>query len=294
MRLLAVTRSGIAAVEDGRVELVWRGEARCLARSGAGVFAGTEGAGVLRSDDGGGTWMVVGLGGTRARSIAAAGDRVLVGTQPAAVQLSHDGGESWRRVESFPRRRYWLQPATPPYRQGYVSALAVEGDLVLAGIEAFKGFRSVDGGATWHPLRRGFARDCHVLVLAHGRAYEGAGLGPAWSMDGGATWKAPRRGLDRRYVMSAAVDPADADCWYVAAAPILKAHTPDARAAVYRWSDREWTRVTDEMRALPHALLCPAPDVVVAGLRDGTLLVSTDRGATWDEAAAIDGVHALA
>jgi hypothetical protein len=36
--------------------------------------------------------------------------------------------------------------------------------------------------------------------------------------------------------------------------------------------------VSDELRELPHALFCPNPDAIVAGLRDGTIRLSRDRG----------------
>jgi hypothetical protein len=294
MRLLVATRVGISAVEDGVETSRWLGDVRRLERIGDRVYAGTDGAGVLRSDDAGVSWRVAGLEGVRARSLAVAGERLVVGAQPVAVHLSDDGGTSWRALESFPRRPYWWQPALPPHRQGYVSALAVQGDTIIAGVEAFKGFRSLDGGATWRPLRRGFSRDCHELVLAHGRAYEGAGLGPSWSLDGGASWRQLRAGLDRRYVMTIAVDPADPDCWYAAAAPLLKAHTADSRARVFRWSGDRWSPVTDELSQLPYALLCPEPDGIVAGLRDGSILVSVDRGETWRPPVKLDGVRALA
>ena len=294
MRLLVATRTGISVVEDGRASELWRGDVRHLARDGGRVFAGTNAAGVLRSDDGGATWRPLGLEGVRVRSLAVAGERVVVGAQPVAVHLSDDGGGTWRELETFPRRPYWWQPATPPHRQGYVSALAVRGETILAGIEAFKGFRSADGGASWRPLRRGFSRDCHELVVAHGHAYEGAGHGPSWSPDGGATWRALRTGLDRRYVMAIAVDPDDAACWYVAAAPLLRAHTRNPRARVFRWSGERWTPVTEELRELPYALACPTRDVVVAGLRDGTLVASPDRGRTWRTLATVDGVRDLA
>ena len=294
MRLVVATRTGLAVVEDARAEEVWRGDVRCLARAGTRVYAGTNGAGVLRSDDDGATWLSAGLAGVAVRSLAADGDRVVAGAQPVAVHRSDDGGGSWAPLPSFPRRPWWWQPATPPHRVGYVSALAVRGDTILAGIEAFRGFRSDDGGASWHALRRGFSRDCHALVLAHGRGYEGAGLGPSGSVDGGISWRRARAGLDRRYVMAIAVDPADADCWYVAAAPVLRAHTADSRAYVFRRRHDGWRRVTDELRELPHALACPAPDAVVAGLRDGTVLTSADRGETWRTVATLEGVRAIA
>ena len=272
---------------------VWRGDVRRLARVGSRVYAGTNGEGVLRSDDDGETWQVVGLEGVAVRSIAADGDRVVAGAQPVALQRSDDGGLSWCAVESFPRRPYWWQPVSPPHRQGYVSALAVRGDVILAGIEAFRGFRSVDAGRSWLTLRRGFSFDCHALVLAHGHAYEGAGFGSSWSMNGGISWRPRRTGLDRRYVMAIAVDPADADCWYASAAPLMRAHTHNARAFVFRWSDGRWSRVSEELRELPHALACPAPDAIVAGLRNGTIVASANRGKTWRKLASVDGVRDL-
>jgi len=111
--------------------------------------------------------------------------------------------------------------------------------------------------------------------------------------DGGTTWSAVRHGLDRRYVMAIAVDPADPDCWYAAAAPLLKAHSGNSHARVYRRAERSWIAVSDGLRELPHALPCPRPNALVAGLRNRTIRLSRDRGQTWDALATADGVGAL-
>jgi hypothetical protein len=293
VRLLVGTRDGISIVDAAGVREVWRGDVRCLARAGRRIYAGTSSAGLLRSDDHGESWRSLGLEGLALRALAADGEHVVVGAQPVSAHISHDGGTTWRRLDSFPRRPYWWQPANPPHRQGYVSALAMRGGTILAGIEAFKGFRSLDGGVSWQPLRRGFSRDCHALVLAHGRAYEGAGLGPSWSADGGSSWRPLRTGLDRRYVMTIAVDPTDPDCWYVAAAPLTKAHSKSSCARVFRWSGTEWSPASEELRELPHALSCPLPDAIVAGLRDGTILGSDNRGRTWHALARVGRIRAL-
>ena len=46
-----------------------------------------------------------------------------------------------------------------------------------------------------------------------------------------------------------------------------------------------WTRLAGglplELEHLPHALVCPAPNVVYAGLRDGAIWRSQDRGGSW-------------
>ncbi len=296
MRLVAATRSGIALADASSVREVLRADVRCLAARDGRIVAGTQTDGLHRSDDGGTTWRPAGLPGMTVKSVAAAEDDVLAaGTQPPAVFVSRDGGQTWRESATFRsmRRWWWWQPADVPHTP-YVSALAVEGETILAGLEFGRVLRSGDGGRTWTRLR-GVALDCHALALRGDDAYEGAGFGPARSVDGGRTWTRSRAGLDRRYVMTIAVDPSDPTCWYVAAAPLRRAHGPDAHAVVFRWEGARWRALTPELAELPHALVCPGPDRVVAGLRDGTILSSGDRGETWTSLPyRLDGLRALA
>ena len=79
------------------------------------------------------------LSGRDVECVAAAGDRVLVGTFESGVFVSEDGGDSFERS--------W--PAEAPES---VTALAVspqDDDVVWAGTEPSRVFRSGDGGATW-------------------------------------------------------------------------------------------------------------------------------------------------
>jgi photosystem II stability/assembly factor-like uncharacterized protein len=293
VRLVAATGTGLAVADERGARGVLVADVRCLAASGGRIWAGTQGAGVLRSDDAGETWLPAGLGGATVKSIACAGGLLVAGTQPAALFVSGDGGVSWAESESFRsmRRWYWWQPADVPHTP-YVSALAVDGDTILAGLEFGRILRSPDRGRTW-ARPRGAALDCHALVLRGHDAYEGAGFGPARSCDAGRTWARDRRGLDRRYVMAIAADPEDRDCWYVAAAPLRAAHSARSRACVFRWSGDRWARTTADLDELPHALACPSADHVVAGLRDGTVLASRDRGATWSTAARFERLRGL-
>lgn len=282
MRLVAATRSGIAVADDNGVRKTWTGDVRCLADGENRLYAGTQSAGVLRSEDGGETWNAAGLAPATVKSLAACDGLVAAGTQPPAVFLSRDGGSTWEECRSFRslRRWYWWQPADVPHTP-YVSALALDGTTILAGIEAARVLRSTDGGKTWSRLRRGIALDCHGLALSGDHAYEGAGLGPAWSSDGGRTWKRERTGLDRRYVMALTIDPVDPECWYVAAAPLRTAHTSNSRACVFRWTGERWRKLSDELEHLPNVLASPAANRIYAGLRDGTAILSADRGETW-------------
>jgi photosystem II stability/assembly factor-like uncharacterized protein len=312
-RLVAATRRGIAVAEQaaaGRVDRTTLDEdVRSLAadpsRPGR-VYAGTQGRGVFRSDDGGETWSPAGLQRRLVKALAVGPDgAVLAGTKPPAVFVSHDAGVNWHELESFRplRRWYWWQPAEKPHTP-YVQALAVspagEG-TILAGIEAFRILRSADGGRTWMRLRRGVCLDCHDLAFhpVHGQhVYAGAGLGASWSRDGGLTWSRATVGLDRRYILSIAVDPHDPELWYAGAARMRTAHGVHSHACLFRWAAGRWEKLGGglpaELEHLPTALTSPLPGIVYAGLRDGTVWGSSDRGDTWARVpVAFDGLRRL-
>jgi len=85
--------------------------------------------------------------------------------------------------------------------------------------------------------------------------------------------------------MTIAVDPADPDLWYAGAARMRTAHTANSHACILRRHGATWTLLTgglpSELEHLPHALVCPVPNVVYAGLRDGAVWRSLDRGDAW-------------
>jgi len=141
-------------------------DVRCLAidpQHPALVYAGTQGNGVLRSDDGGKTWRAAGPAGRIVKSLAVSRTKpgvVYAGTKPALVFVSRDGGQTWEELAGFRRifsRRFWLSPAEKPFT-AYVQALALspmEPGVAPAGIEAGAVVRSSDGGRTWSGHRRG-------------------------------------------------------------------------------------------------------------------------------------------
>ncbi len=202
------------------------------------------------------------------------------------------------------RRWYWWQPAERPHIP-YVTAIAVSPthpDTLLVGVEAQRVLRSNNGGRSWTRLRKGTALDAHALAfhaLDGDRAYEGAGLGVAMSRDAGRTWTRVSAGLAVRYVMTIAVDPADPDLWYAGAARMRSAHAAHSHASIFRREGGMWTRLTGglppELEQLPHALVCPTPNVVYAGLRDGAVWRSLDRGGSWSRLPTeLHGLRALA
>ncbi len=299
---LATSPAGLARAElpGADVERVAAGfDVRCVAadpRAEHNVYAGTQGDGVLRSDDGGRTWRPAGLDGWVVKSLAisaAAPGRVYAGTKPACLFVSEDRGETWRELTAFRRifsRRFWFSPAERPFK-AYVQGIALspkDPDLIVAGIEAGAVVRSADAGRSWQDHRRGAMRDCHHL-MAHatvdGRLYEGGHGGGAFSMDAGETWRRPA-GLDRKYGWAVAADPANPDCWYVSVAPGIQAHSDHAQAAIFRSDGGDWRRISgglpEPLDFMPYALISgPAPGQLLAGLASGEIWESHDHGDSW-------------
>ena len=163
-------------------------------------------------------------------------------------------------------------------------------DLLLVGIELGGLMRSTDGGQSWQDHRPGAQPDVHSLAWhphTPGRAYEAGGGGAAFSTDAGETWQPADEGRDRHYAWSVTVDPDDADCWYVSAStgPYAAHGRRDPQARIYRRRDGEpWQSLAgglpEPLPAMPYALLA-TDGRLFAGLADGQLWESRDRGDAW-------------
>jgi photosystem II stability/assembly factor-like uncharacterized protein len=311
---IATTGNGLArASRDAggqwEVERVLAGsDVRCLAVDPLNpqrVYAGTQGQGVLRSDDRGRSWHRAGLVGQIVKAIAASPIRqavVYAGTKPACIFVSHDGAESWAELSAFRRiggRWLWLSPAERPYI-GYIQAIAVsptDPQRVVVGIEAGATVLSSDGGRSWTAHRSGALRDCHTLTF-HATQGDwvyagGGGLGgwgtSACSRDGGRIWARTKAGLDRSYGWAVAADPMRPEMWYLSAAPsAFKAHSQsNAQAYIFRNEGTSWRRLAgglpQPLDHMPYALLTErgAPGQLYAGLSNGDIWQSFDYGEQW-------------
>lgn len=318
-----LARAERAANGEWRVEYPITGQdIRCLAADpnhAQILYAGTQGIGVLRSQDAGKTWQPAGLAGRIVKSLAvstfpgsaAAGPgKIFAGTKsPASVFSSVDGGENWTECEGFRRIRsrwFWFSPAEPPfsaYVQG-ISLSATDPNVVLAGIEAGAVVISQDGGRTWSDHRPGAVRDCHTLTFhaSNGEwAYEGGGSGPAYSRDGGKTWRQPREGLDRRYCWAVAADPGHPEVWYVSASlSPYKAHSQEnAQAHIFRSvGGAPWEKLSgglpQPINFMPYALITDrtASGHLYAGLSNGDVWFSENYGDHWEKLPLnLGGIH---
>jgi hypothetical protein len=264
---------------------------QCVAADGERVLAGTRGRGLFVSDDAGATWEHVELPAPDVFSVAigAADGALYAGTEPSRLFVARGGGP-WTELEALqdiPSRDRWSFPPRPwTHHVRWIAPDPHRAERLLVGIELGGLMRSDDGGATFSDHRPGAKLDAHSLAWhprVEGRAYQAAGDGAAWSRDGGVTWETADAGRELRYCWAVAVDPADPDRWYVSAASGARAaHSGGAaRGRLYRFS-REWEALLLPPDTMPYAL-APTDGELLAGMADGRILCSGDRGESWDE-----------
>jgi hypothetical protein len=319
-RLYAATGNGIVRLDeaggDWLVESYLGGSgAQCLAvdpDDSEMLYAGLRDGGVRRTSDGGRSWVDCALPepGVFALAVSAADGAVYAGTEPSRLFRSDDRGGSWRELDrllELPSRATWSFPPRPwTSHVRWIAPSPHDAALLLVGIELGGLMRSSDGGESWDDHRPGAQRDVHSLAW-HPRvrdmAYEAGGGGAAFSDDAGETWQPADDGRDRHYTWSVAVDPGDARLWYVSAStgPYAAHGGRDPQARIYRRRAGEpWRAVTgglpEPLPAMPYALVA-ADGRLFAGLADGQIWESGDRGDSWRACAfqgdAIQALHAL-
>lgn len=278
----AATASGISRTRNGGkswrpVELPLDEPAvQCLAVSPAFpddhlVLAGTEAAGLLRSDDGGTTWhSVPALAGQGVTALAFSPRRTIAAATSDGVAVSTDGGASWRLTGRD------LGPVL-----SLTFAPAGDGEALLAGLPGQGIARSTDGGATWQPANEGLHATL-LMAVALSPAFDrdntlfGASLeaGLLVSTDGGATWESRNEGLADTAVFRVAISPGYAENGTLFAA---------TGAGVYRSRDgaATWRPVERGGEPLPAGVFALDGATVYLAAPDGRLFISADDGETW-------------
>jgi photosystem II stability/assembly factor-like uncharacterized protein len=308
--LYASTGNAIARLDERNgswtVALSLEGSgAQCLAVDPADadvVYAGLREGGVRRTSDGGRSWVDCALPrpGVFSLAVSAVDGAVYAGTEPSALFRSDDGGGSWRELTALlelPSRPTWSFPPRPwTSHVRWIAPNPHDADLLLVGIELGGLMRSSDGGESWQDHRPGAQRDVHALAWhprVKGRGYEAGGGGAAWSDDGGETWRPADAGRDRNYTWALAVDPDDPDVWYVSAStgPFAAHGGEGPQARIYAARGGEWRALDGglpkPLPAMPYALVA-TEGRLFAGLADGQLWESNDRGDSW-HACTLDG-----
>jgi hypothetical protein len=287
-RLVRLQRDGRSWTTEPALEGVG---AQCVATDRARVLVGTRGRGAFLSVDAGATWEQVELPQPEVFSVAisAADGALYAGAEPSRLFVARDGA-TWAELEALqdiPSRDRWSFPPRPwTHHVRWIAPDPHRAERLLVGIELGGLMYSDDGGATFSDHRPGAKLDAHSLAWhprVEGRAYQAAGDGAAWSRDGGRTWEAADAGRELGYCWALAVDPVDPERWYVSAATGPgAAHSGDrARGRLYRWHD-SWQALALPGDSMPYTLAATDGELF-AGMADGRILRSGDRGESWDE-----------
>ena len=315
MRLYAATGDAIARLDESghawAVEVsLTEGRPQCLAVDPAGVdtlYAGLLDGGVRRSDDGGRSWADCDLPSPQVFSVAVsqADGAVYAGTEPSALYRSDDRGDSWTELETLlelPSQPTWSFPPRPwTSHVRWIAPSPHAARTLLVGIELGGLMRSTDRGETWQDHRPGAQPDVHSLAWhprAEGRAYEAGGGGASWSDDWGDTWHPADDGRDRHYTWSVAVDPEDPELWYVSAStgPFAAHGRRDPQARIFRRHGDGWDALSgglpQPLHSMPYALVAH-DGRLFAGLADGEIWESGDRGESWRQLALSEPLTAV-
>lgn len=250
-------------------------------------------------------------------SLAYAHGTLYAGTQGAQLLTSGDGGATFARVDALadhPSRESW-SPGGVGLILHTIVPDPDEARKLWLGISAAGVFATEDGGVTWERRNRvsnrsgahdadsgGEVGHCvHNMVRAAGNSdllYQQNHQGVWRSPDGGRSWDDITAGLPSTFGFPMAVHPGDAQTIWTLP---LNGDTdgrfpPGAAAAVWKstdggasWSDRRaglpqtacFFTVLRQAMATDRA----ATTGVYFGTNSGSVFASTDEGDTWDEIA---------
>lgn len=295
MMILVATQDDVYAIDPTRgamAEAIGLDERAptCLAAdpwAPGRAWCGTDGGGVMRSDDHGASWRAVGLDGEEVTAVAvspAERDAVWAGTEPSAVWRSVDGGSTWERARGLldlPSSSEWSFPPRPEtHHVRWIACHPARPGRLWVAIEAGALVTTPDGGTSWHDRVAGGPYDTHELAIHPERPDAlrvAAGDGYFESADGGATWASPEQGLEVGYLRSVAIDLGNPDVVVVSAASHAHAAYVAGRSdgRLYRREGRgAWERVVHGWPDPPNTI---AP-LLAAGREPGELWAADERG----------------
>jgi photosystem II stability/assembly factor-like uncharacterized protein len=279
-RLYAGTTEGVWMSEDGAG--TWRLVTRddlvvnaVLALPGGIVLLGTDGAGVVRSDDAAATWAASNQGFSErfvSRMVfAPTGQRVLAsvwGDRRHGGVFSAPGPRGpWSRLGSGLEGREVLTLAF--YEQGIVAGTDAGLYLWSAAQENWKRVRTMNGTVEAYP------RINDLVALPGGTYLAATSLGMMRSLDGGLTWKRPLVGLTGQVKVQAVAASPKLPGLAVAATPLGFFRSLDG--------GERWTQVSAGLDGADAHRLAFAPNdhTVVFATTSRGLFRSRDRGETW-------------
>lgn len=305
-----------------------------LDRIWASQSTGWHGQVVQRSDDGGATWNPVGndfvyegepgthqwYDGTPhpwkfarvwhfepSRDDA---DTVYTGVEDAALFRSTDAGATWQELAGL--RTHPSGPGWMPGAGGMclhtILLDPADPQRIFVAISAAGVFRTLDGGATWHPVNRGLQSEflpepdaevghCVHCIAQHPERPDTLFMQKHWDVmrsdDGGESWQEVSGNLPSDFGFPIQIHSHDPETVYVVPIKSDREHyPPDGRLRVYRsrTGGNEWEPLTKGLpqsdcyvNILRDAMTADALDPcgIYFGTTGGQVYGSADGGDSW-------------
>ncbi len=183
------------------------------------MYAGTDGAGVFRSFNGGSSWDPLHADSQRVSALVIdpAGTSTIYAGTSNGILKSINGGNNWSAIN------YGLTDT-------YVRALVIDPSssaILYAGTLTGGIFKSVDSGATWSDVNSGLTstgiRDLVIDPLSPSTLYAATSSGGIFkSTNGGGSWSTVNAGLPDTYIEAMAIDPLNPSILYASVNGIYK------------------------------------------------------------------------
>ncbi|HLN53494.1 MAG TPA: T9SS type A sorting domain-containing protein [Lentimicrobium sp.] len=233
------------------------------------VYAGTQGGGVFRSENGGQDWIQMndGLTNTDVRAIVINNTGTLfAATMGGGVFKLEQGNTDW-------------QPANVGLDYPWINTLIMNnnGDLYVGTYEGGGIYKSTNSGQSWVQVNNGLTTTyINALVTnSQGHIYAGGYMGIFLSTDNGANWVQKNSGISEPYVLSLAVN---------SEGTVFAGL--DFNIGVYRSTDNAetWESISNGMGypAGINALLLNNSDVLFAGTYGMGLFRTANNGDLWE------------
>ena len=262
-----------------------------LATSKGTLYAGTQGAGIFRSLDGGNSWIPVNTGLTvydgsiGIYSLVMMEDTLYVGLGFDIFRLT-DGSDLWQWVTRFNNKS--------------VTALAVMGNILYAGTHQYGVLRSTDTGNSWTEVNSGLI-DLQIreLAVTEDTLYAGTYDGAFRLTDGGDSWTeinsglaAPRNNPEaiNKSLMESGVNPLPIDKLTIERRVDSFTVLGDTLYmgmvnGLFRSVDKgnSWTQIGSESMKRSVSALAVSGTSIYAGTFGGGVFRSMDGGDSWTE-----------
>jgi hypothetical protein len=235
-----------------------------LVFDGKSLLAGTEGAGVFLSNNGGTTWTAINTGLTDSTDNAMVNSIIVVGTHLFAgtrggVFLSTNGGTTWTAMNNGLTNRI-------------VYALALTGANLFAGTYGGGVFLSTNSGTTWTAVNNGLTNaKVYALALSGTKLFAGTGDGGVFlSTDGGTAWTPVNNGLTNRSVYALALNGTNLFAGTLGGGVFLSAN-----------NGTSWTAVNTGLTNTTIGSFAVSGTSLFAGTDGDGVFLSTNGGTTW-------------